>query len=118
MGRIVLTWSAPSGADSSLSYRIEHSSDGQSWGVLDASYDGLTYTDDGRPPATLQYYRVGAVKDSVISGWAYAQATTKIKPGATGGPDRHGERRRGPHHPALVGAVHGQRPGLPHRARQ
>ena len=83
VGRIDLIWMAPAGADSSLRYRIEHASSGSGpWRVLDASYDGLTYTDDGRPPATLQYYRVGAVKDNVISGYAYAQATTKIKPGA------------------------------------
>ena len=86
VGRIELGWMAPAGADSSLSYRIEHATNSAGpWQVLDASYVGLTYTDNGRSPATRQYYRVRAVKDLVPSSWAYAEATTKIKPGPPSG---------------------------------
>ena len=85
VGRIVLSWFAPS-ADTGLRYRIEHSRDGSDpWQVLSATHSGLTYTHDGLPPAATQYYRVATVKDRVSSAWVYAQATTKTEPGALAG---------------------------------
>ena len=82
IGRIVLSWFAPS-ADTALRYRIEHSRDGGgSWTVLSESHDGLTYTHDRLPPASTQFYRVATVKDGLTSAWVNAQAITKTEPGA------------------------------------
>ena len=84
VGRIVLRWFAPS-TDSSLRYRIEHSSDGQSWRVLSEGHSPRTYTHDGLPPAAIQYYRVATVKDGLTSRPISAQATTKTEPGTPAG---------------------------------
>ena len=78
VGRIDLSWFAPS-ADNSLRYIIEHSPDGAGpWRTLARSHSGTTYSHHGLLSGTTHYYRVAAVKGSVISAWSYVQETTEI----------------------------------------
>ena len=77
VGRIDLSWFAPS-TDRGLRYHIEHSTDGASpWRILSSSHPGTTYPHTGLLPGTTHYYRVAAVKGSVISAWVYVQETTE-----------------------------------------
>ncbi len=76
-GRIDLSWFAPSG-ETGLRYTIEHSPDGAGpWRTLARSHSGTTYSHTGLISGTTHHYRVSAVKGSLISPWAYAQATTE-----------------------------------------
>ena len=78
MGRIDLSWFAPSG-ETGLRYRIEHATDGAGpWRTLVSSQSGTTYSHDGLLSGTTHYYRVAALKGSLTSPWAYVQATTEI----------------------------------------
>ena len=83
-GRIDLSWFAPSGESGSLSYRIEHALDGAGpWTRLVSSQSAVIYShssDDSLLPGTTHYYRVATVKGSLVSGWAYAQATMPEAP--------------------------------------
>ena len=78
--RIDLTWLAPSsdGGASIISYRIESSSDGNTWTVLrNTSSTSTTFSDTNLSPGTTRHYRVSAV-NSVGAGRAsnIARATT------------------------------------------
>ncbi len=77
VGRIDLSWFAPS-EDTGLRYRVEHATDGAGpWRTLVSSQSGTTYSHDGLLSGTTHYYRVAALKGSLISPWAYVQATTE-----------------------------------------
>ncbi len=77
VGRIDLSWFAPS-EDSGLRYTIERSPDGAApWQTLVRSQSGTTYSHTGLISGTTHYYRVAALKGSLISPWAYVQATTE-----------------------------------------
>ena len=76
-GRIDLSWFAPSG-ETGLRYRIEHATDGAGpWRTLVSSQSGTTYSHTGLISGATYHYRVAALKDSIISPWAYVQATTE-----------------------------------------
>ena len=76
-GRIDLSWFAPA-AETGLSYRIEHATDGAGpWTTL-RTQSGTTYSHTGLLSGTTHYYRVATVKGSLVSAWAYVQATTEI----------------------------------------
>ena len=92
VGRIDLSWFAPS-AESGLSYRIEHSSDGQSYDVLVQSQSGTTYTHSRLPPAATQYYRVATLKGGVTSTWVSCPGDDEDRTWGAERPDRDGERR-------------------------
>ncbi len=82
MGRIDLSWLAPS-ADAGLRYRIEHATDGAGpWDILASSHSGTTYSHTGLLSGSTHYYRVAAVQGSVTGPWAYVQATTETVGGA------------------------------------
>ena len=80
VGRIDLAWFPPS-ADGSLRYRIEHATSRTGpWRLLSSSHQFLTYSDHGLSPGVTYYYRVAALRDGVVSAWAYAQETTHAQP--------------------------------------
>ena len=76
---ISLSWFAPSGESGSLTYRIEHALDGAGpWTRLShspASATTYSHSHSSLLPGTTHYYRVATVKGSLVSAWAYAQAT-------------------------------------------
>ena len=75
-GRIDLQW-RPSASDH-VDYRIDHSDSGTDpWRVLAIVHDGTDYVHDGLAPQTTHYYRVAAVRDTLISAWVYAVETTQ-----------------------------------------
>ena len=78
-GRIDLQW-RPSASDH-VDYRIDHSDSGTDpWRVLAIVHDGTDYVHDGLAPQTTHYYRVAAVRDTLISAWVYALETTQPDP--------------------------------------
>ena len=77
VGRIDLSWFAPS-EEPGLRYRIERATDGAGpWRTLVGSHSGTTYSQTGLSPGTTHYYRVAALQGSLVSPWAYVQATTE-----------------------------------------
>ncbi len=76
-----LSWSEPvdAGGDTLLGYRIDRSSDGDSWNTIVSNTGSLTttYQDTGLSAGTTYYYRVYAVYDSTTSDSSNtASATT------------------------------------------
>ena len=77
VGRIDLSWSAPSG-ETGLSYRIEYSFDGADPWTRLRTQSGTTYSHTGLLLGVTYHYRVAAFRGNLmISPWAYIQATTE-----------------------------------------
>ena len=81
LASIHLSWFAPSG-ETGLSYRVERALDGAGPWRLVSTQSGTTYSHSHSSllPGTTHYYRVATVKGSVVSAWAYVQATMPAAP--------------------------------------
>ena len=76
-GRIELRWNAPLNGGEVL-YRIDHADNGAGpWRVLAGSQADTSYAHDGLAPETTHYYRVAAVRDTLISAWVYVLEATQ-----------------------------------------
>ena len=81
---IELDWRAPSdaGGGAVTGYRIEWSSTGVIWTVLERNHGNTEYRDEGLSPGTTRHYKVAAINQYGPGEWSdEAQATTSRPPG-------------------------------------
>ena len=89
-GTITLSWEPPirTGGAMITGYRIETSTDGETWTELVDSVTGTTYTHTGLTGVTTYYYRVAARSSFGLRFWSATATTTTglLAPGAPRSP--------------------------------
>ena len=89
-GTITLSWEPPirTGGAMITDYRIETSTDGETWTELVDSVTGTTYTHTGLTGVTTYYYRVAARSSFGLRFWSATATTTTglLAPGAPRSP--------------------------------